>query len=231
MAKCLHCGKEFLNTRGNRKYCSKLCCLQYHRDGKEVFERVCEICDSHFYTTDPRKKYCTTKCNEVAQNKKRKTTKLEYRSCPQCGKRFQPKQKRGKGRSYCSEKCRRKASYERNKPNKLTKAKEEAKKYKWDGNWWKALQRDEFTCQLCGLRSWPSQWKGKKRLIVHHKDGSGEAKSKNHSLDNLMTVCQPCHNQFHGLHLIVEDGKYKVAGKIFEHISLDSVEVTSLPEK
>jgi 5-methylcytosine-specific restriction endonuclease McrA len=50
-----------------------------------------------------------------------------------------------------------------------------------------ALERDNHTCQICGLHI---------RLTVHHIDGNGTTKPKeerNDALDNLITLCRGCH--------------------------------------
>ena len=52
-----------------------------------------------------------------------------------------------------------------------------------------ALERDEYRCTVCG---------SKEDLVVHHKDGRGRrCKKPNHSLDNLETLCRPCHMRHH----------------------------------
>ena len=53
------------------------------------------------------------------------------------------------------------------------------------------LERDNFTCQLCG---------GKKNLNVHHKDMKGHHIQKyeaNDNLENLQTLCFRCHRLLH----------------------------------
>ncbi|MBN1138381.1 MAG: HNH endonuclease, partial [Anaerolineae bacterium] len=52
-----------------------------------------------------------------------------------------------------------------------------------------ALQRDRYTCTVCGYRS--QRRRGDVNdLEVHHIDPQG-----GHGLDNLQTVCRPCHNR------------------------------------
>jgi hypothetical protein len=61
------------------------------------------------------------------------------------------------------------------------------------GNGWevvrlKALQRDSFICQRCGVEA----------TEVHHKDGTGSNnfwKERNNKLDNLISVCHKCNIQ------------------------------------
>lgn len=60
------------------------------------------------------------------------------------------------------------------------------------GNWKRALDRDDRTCQQCGDK--PEQ------VHVHHIDGRGSAlppEQQNNELDNLITLCVPCHARTH----------------------------------
>lgn len=53
-----------------------------------------------------------------------------------------------------------------------------------DGNWLKALKRDNYRCVVC-----PNM----KSLHVHHIDGNKE----NNELSNLITLCSACHRAVH----------------------------------
>lgn len=60
------------------------------------------------------------------------------------------------------------------------------------GNREKALERDMFSCVLCGLNHHEDS------LVVHHKDLSGGRGIKtNNSMRNLMTLCRSCHAGLH----------------------------------
>ena len=53
------------------------------------------------------------------------------------------------------------------------------------------LQRDNFTCLICG---------NKDNLDTHHKDNQGHNFAKyetNDNLDNLQTLCKKCHQRLH----------------------------------
>lgn len=233
MAECIECGKETLLKRAGSKFCSPKCReAHWHRAEREkragsvkyIFN--CPVCGNEVRTNDQRKKYCSKECNWAAQNKKRPVTKFDKRICPTCNTEFVPAQKRGAGKTYCSSQCRSKAAYKRNVPRQNERMWDYRKRNKWGGNWWAALERDKFTCQVCGIQSYPSQWRGKSRkLVVHHLDGSGEKETKNHGLDNLMTVCDPCHRLFHGgIHLRFENGRFVVSGNIFQKLGIDTIE-------
>lgn len=64
------------------------------------------------------------------------------------------------------------------------------------------LLRDNHTCS-CG---------SKKRLAVHHRDGSGDnlkQKKANNKLNNLITLCQRCHVKEHW-RLAKNDGRMNI---------------------
>ncbi len=51
------------------------------------------------------------------------------------------------------------------------------------------FHRDNYTCTVCGHRSQRRKG-GVNDVEVHHRDPDG-----GHSLDNLVTVCLPCHQR------------------------------------
>ena len=119
-------------------------------------------------------------CFEKEQRKYQKTrdqhiTKKRIRQglCCVCGKRPpEPGMYCGKPRCTCKQ-CNEK----RNR-KKLEK--------RLSGNRYKATQRDNFTCQLCG------ETKG---IIVHHIDGFGYTSGNpNDDINNLITLCRKCHS-------------------------------------
>lgn len=82
--------------------------------------------------------------------------------------------------------------------DKFRKATESKYLSKVRGTGWKyarilALERDDYTCQNCGVKTKP--------LLVHHKDYKGRnlksKKDMNNDLGNLITWCYKCHNAFH----------------------------------
>ncbi len=69
----------------------------------------------------------------------------------------------------------------------------------FDGMRIKALERDNFTCQICGMTEEEHLKKWDCSLIVHHKDGNGrDMKNPNNKLSNLQTLCKIHHGKEHG---------------------------------
>lgn len=223
---CARCGKEFLAWRGGRKWCSVKCRWGSWKTDNlpPSYERSCGNCGTVFASSDQRKKFCSPKCSYTFHNRHRPTTKELKRECPQCGEQFIPMQKRGVGRTYCSSSCQGKFNYRKNHKTHAERRLGWHRKNKWDGNWEAAIERDCYTCKLCNKRLYPSQWTKTQLLVVHHRDGSGETESKNHALDNLLTLCGACHREYHTkINLVEINGEYFVRGKIFGLLGLQSV--------
>lgn len=97
--------------------------------------------------------------------------------CVRCGEKLLSDTYNGKPRATC-DKCRL----------------EQRKKAAIKGNYRypHILERDNFTCQICGRQ---------RRLHIHHIDGNGMShngiiqsrKDRNDSPDNLITLCNYCH--------------------------------------
>ena len=58
------------------------------------------------------------------------------------------------------------------------------------------LQRDNYTCCVCGMTDAEHRQRFRRAITIDHKDGQGRySKVKNHNLDNLWTLCLPCHGR------------------------------------
>jgi len=79
------------------------------------------------------------------------------------------------------------ASYQKRGGKQLSKTMREQTWF--GGNRKAALQRDNYKCTCCGT---PDD------LVVHHIDGNGRgSKNPNNNLENLKTLCRPCHAREH----------------------------------
>lgn len=78
LATCEHCGKEFVTTNHNQKYCSVECRQKAYKEkpykplGTRVFE--CEFC-GELFEADIKRKFCTPECRLKYERGKRKTRK------------------------------------------------------------------------------------------------------------------------------------------------------------
>jgi len=216
-ANCFYCGKEF-DCKGAEKYCSVDCKKEARKKRDNSWNadpKICPHCKKTFYPKHRNDQiFCSEKCRE--QNKwELKKKPLEERTCPICEVVFMPTT--GK-QVCCSSKCgfrkiylenpdkhkQRAKEWRQNNPERARENdrikkehnKERYRQYEIDshdklrfgGNRQKALERDGYKCVVCG------EVEG---IGVHHKDFSGQGDNPNNELDNLMTVCKPCHTEIH----------------------------------
>lgn len=64
-------------------------------------------------------------------------------------------------------------------------------------DWRKAVfVRDSYTCQICGAHNYKGRG-GTVAIISHHLDCFKDFPDKRFDVDNGVTLCDKCHNQFH----------------------------------
>lgn len=145
MSRCLWCGKEISKEkRAGTEYCSMKCYHKKYQEQhpappKEVFIKNCRQCGEEFKTTNHLKLSCSRNCHVKYQNNSRITTQYEDRECPNCGKIFKPLQKRGTGKTYCSDKCRIEFTKSRSTARRLTQEEYET-----------LLLNQKGVCAICG---------------------------------------------------------------------------------
>ena len=243
---CQYCGKIFVKegyrNQTTTKFCSRKCYYNFNyykgkkpvpsKEVKYAEPRLCDNCGKEF-TPDVKHKYsrfCSSKCSyklydKIRAEKRKQKRELELsipRKCPQCKQDFIAT---AYVQKYCSVECRQKNKSERMNERyaalpKATKVKLNNKKrdkFKLDGNWRKALDRDGNKCVLCGKTE---------KLEVHHLDGEGERdkdkrrKANDTSLENLMTLCSSCHKDMHGIFLIYKNDEWTLRSDIFDKLKL-----------
>ncbi len=105
-------------------------------------------------------------------------------------------------RSFCSDECSREFSY--------TELQEDIHlgHRDWRLIWWEVreeiLERDDFTCRVCGFRA--DSWHEARKLHVHHIKPISKG-GKCIDPDNLITLCEDCHkrtfrNKYRGVPMI-----------------------------
>lgn len=229
---CAECGKEFErekakrgghNRKNAKSYCTPECSRKFwnrhawdkHRLGDVV--KNCVTCGKEF--TAHRLHHsqqvccslpCRTKENARVRSEKRRAAIPEKLNCLKCQVEFKPKQK---SERYCSRKCYRNSCQQRYRTKYPEKCLEADRKRRWGGNWYAAMERDGWTCQIC-------KGTDRSKLIVHHLDGEGEAHAKNHELSNLQVLCGKCHHTIAHSH----SAAFKVAGELCTWI--DGVQYT-----
>lgn len=248
---CAFCGKEF-QPKGFRnltrtKFCSDKCRYNHEfyggpkPDTKRIRfaePRKCVECGNEFTpdTGHANAVTCSKECNILHQRHKAAEVKrliMQEKlktpiNCKECGKEFV----RAKiGETYCCNECRRISKnkqhieYDKQLPPEVKAQRNAASR--WQGNWLKAIERDHHTCQLCLSEG----------TVVHHLNAEGEKKNgkrqkADNDLINLITLCEQCHKDLHGVFLVCKDGKWYVEGKIFDRIGMfGTIEIFNKPEK
>lgn len=209
---CTQCNKEkdINNFRKNSKSIDG-----YASMCKECFEKkylvvkTCDMCGCNFKTRHSETRFCSKEC--VAEYQKDRV----YYNCDYCGKEsFERKTEYNRYKNhYCSKECKDKhRSYlyvgenapmygkeglkGENSPHwkpELTQEHRENKRL-IDGyyDFIKGVyDRDNYTCQCCGTVG------NGKNLNAHHLNGYNWDIENRTNIDNGITLCETCHNNFH----------------------------------
>lgn len=68
-----------------------------------------------------------------------------------------------------------------------------SRKYPEYYDWIKNVKnRDDFTCEIC-------KYKGED-IVAHHLDGYSWCKERRTDIDNGVTLCKSCHDEFHSMY-------------------------------
>jgi HNH endonuclease len=172
---CKSCGKEFSRKSSEvGDYCSVSCSPGRPRNEKNHITKICPGCRESF--SCPRYKE-TTYCSKSCRTRYSNITQ----QCGYCGKEFT--YPRSWPRDYCSRKC-------------YGRARNLGGRHYYGANWQVqrafAIVRDQGACADCNSTN---------DLHVHHIaslrsfDGNWELANR---IDNLVTVCPPCHLKRHG---------------------------------
>lgn len=163
--------------------------------------RICPICKKEFKVSPSRIKYgrgitCSKKCQNILvslkNNKKMRIT------CKYCGKDFfrsksHINNKNGKGQ-YCSTKCaysnKKRGKLSANwKGGRLTENEKIRKSLEYKEWIKKILIRDNYICQICGVKNVP--------FHIHHVKEFSKYPDLRLEITNGITLCIPCHSQIH----------------------------------
>ena len=232
---CDECNATFTTrskSPNRERFCGKRCYQKFwNRHTNErlhpeklIHARICACCGVEF-TPDrqhPFAKTCSVKCSqrrvalELAAKRERERD-TSSRPCAECGTEFVRSKYSAHKNIYCSSRCAVRVNHrifaERH-PERIIENGKKSNRRRWDGNHAAALERDGRKCIQCGAE---------KKLRVHHRDGSGEAESPNHDLQNLETLCSTCHKRIHKLSYRVIDGVVVISGPVFEHLGITIV--------
>jgi endogenous inhibitor of DNA gyrase (YacG/DUF329 family) len=94
---CAYCGKEFITSHKEQRYCSKRCVWTHYWRAKGSQDKCCKRCG--VVLTNGKTSYCSDECR--------------MRECKTCGKRFLPE----RTEAYCSDECRKEQARRKAKEN------------------------------------------------------------------------------------------------------------------
>lgn len=195
---CEQCGKSFKSPLKSRRFCSHKCSSDSIRTIEDI---PCKHCGKVFRPQKSTQVFCSIKCRQEASVDKTKT--VTYK-CEVCNKEVTTwvSQTKNKEHLFCSVECKNKGNtlfykgknsplYNHDKPleERLTERKYE-EYYEWRKQ---VYERDNYTCQCCG------ESKGG-NLTAHHLDGYNWCEEGRTDVNNGITLCEPCHTEFHMAH-------------------------------
>lgn len=182
--KCLYCGKEFekpttesLKAWNNRhKYCSRECYVKSMK-GKNLFGK------NRFNGINLKGR----KFPERRGRNNPRWSRVEL-TCQYCGKKFLVTRSRKDTAKYCSRQCVYNA-------RNLTPQNEKVRKSKKYKEWRKAVfERDNYTCQMCGVKN----KKGLGKTVILHADHIkpfAYYPELRFDINNGRTLCEDCHKK------------------------------------
>jgi hypothetical protein len=178
---CVECGTEFqAKPYKEWKFCSMVC---YRKSRKGVFltpSRPCLLCGKPVRGSH-HEKYCSHKCLSKAQE----SSRGRHLKCASCGKDFRAYDSQIDAK-YCSRKCFFAHNRGKNHPRwngGVLRGKHNGATY----DTWRTevFERDDFTCQECGLRG--------TYLYAHHIRPWAKYPELRFEISNGVTLCKECH--------------------------------------
>lgn len=110
---CIVCNADLTGRRSDVLYCGKACQKWANRHGLTAarvdgpIAGTCELCGEPFRTRDRRKRFCTERCRQKAENARRQTGGgiIRKATCAQCGEGFEHNRGAKNPPRYCSRQC------------------------------------------------------------------------------------------------------------------------------
>ena len=193
---CIICGDPFTRrvTNQHQILCGKAECDVERRNdlnkenqrlrkaGTQLPEKECIICGSSFKPKTRRSVCCSEEC--LYKNKIKKNREAYHKDS---AKREKVKKTVHDYAAKHPIKVAIKSTARVRKWRLENKRKYQAQnnECRFDGNWLKVMDRDEWTCKACGEEG----------TLIHDMDEN----KQNNNLANLVTLCRSCHSVVHNL--------------------------------
>ena len=194
---CPKCGVEFDRGKGCSSYCSPEC-----RDA--AMTRRCEICQRDFVATVSRGRLCSDECRaesarQYAQKRdeERHRAKGTVRQCKICGALFCVLYG-SKQRLFCSDKCKEEQLRRDKRAQGGCSNTQRAKRLGLPRKYFnerKILERDKWTCYLCGQPT-PPELRGTYEPNAPELDHIVPlSKGGAHIKENVACICRRCNGK------------------------------------
>jgi 5-methylcytosine-specific restriction endonuclease McrA len=190
-------------------------------------QRICVTCSTRFtaHYSHPNALTCSVKCNEARMNAERRRAVAErydaipQKECAECKTVFTVGKFAAKSGprvpKFCSPKCARRVAQRAFYGRTTRKGNPRLASSAWHKARLEAIKRDDGKCRLCGSEA----------KHVHHLFHRTEAEMHDHGLDNLATLCNPCHSKIHEIKVGRVDGEVVVSGLVFQLLNVKNVRV------
>ena len=197
---CPICGIEFKYPRRSRTYCSRQCQYEAQRRVGKRVEAACEFCGKPFispdasnWATHQQQRFCSEICKGkgIAARRGLRIRQKTAFTCRNCGVVFTRIARADRTYLYCSRKC---FWANHRGPNHHCWQGGTDRYYgpNWNEQRDKALERDGYTCQICGTKE--------DGINVHHitlRSDFGQDWEAMNTLSNLISLCHSCHGKLH----------------------------------
>lgn len=197
--KCEWCGKTFIvdGAHKHKKFCSKQCLRKSQKAKRTKY--YCKLCGKEIVMND--RHYKRIYCDDcLSEWRKHLPSKRIHTNCAYCGAPLEviPAVYQKNKFNYCNVDCMAK-HYSLIYTGENSPSWKGGKGHHYIGGFWsarrKVRERDNFTCQLCGI----TEEEYGQQLSVHHIKNyrDFEDKEEANQLDNLISLCEPCHRFIH----------------------------------
>lgn len=209
---CGVCGESFTTSKKSMKYCSPECGSEAQKKRVTV---TCEWCDTEFDTIPSKvddKRFCSLDCKTdwfsdwfTGENHPQYKDNTVSRECTTCETTFEIEEyvleSRNHDRAFCSRECAYewKSEYWVGENNPLYKGGDNYYGENWHRQRRRALRRDQHRCQDCRATAAELPREPSVHHITPIRDF--DAPEAANTLDNLITLCEPCHSKWEGLYL------------------------------
>jgi hypothetical protein len=197
--RCLKCKSKI---HSKKKFCSRKCCNIFNAK-KHIKDNIaCKNCSVYFHARGLKQKFCSNKCWIEYKNTNNIATRIGVKNTEDSNKKISESKKKwfanniswNKGKRLLNRSGCNHHFYGKKRPNISG-----SKNGNWKGGisltsrynykyivWRKSVfERDNYTCQICGIRGVYIQ--------ADHINSYSEYPDLRYDINNGRTLCVPCH--------------------------------------